>query len=200
MIDAVVLAAGLSTRMGEPKPLTPIDGLPALGHVLKSLQRAGFESPIVVLGEEAERIRAAIDLTSCELRINPSPEVGLSLSLRLGLEAVNKEAVGALIALCDMPALRPATIRAVAERADMGAQVAAPTYRGRRGFPVFIAREYFPALRSVLAGDAGARDFIQRHPHLLETVDVDDPGCVLDFDRAEDLSRFGGSTPCTTFA
>jgi len=200
MIEAIVLAAGLSSRMGEPKPLVPIDGQPSLSHVLSALKQAGVETPIVVLGAAAEEIRAAVDLSDCRVRVNPAPEEGLSSSLRLGLEAVEADAAGALIAMSDMPALRPETIRSVIALADNGAQIAAPVFEGRRGFPVFLARALFSELAATLAGDVGARAFLKRHPQLLMTVEVDDPGSVQDFDRAEDLARFERSSPCATSA
>lgn len=200
MIEAVVLAAGLSSRMGEPKPLVLIHGQPALSHVLRTLKQAEVEEPIVVLGAAAEEIRKAVDLSDCRVLVNPAPESGLSTSLRLGLGAVGSDAAGALIVMSDMPALRPETIRSVITLADDGAQVAAPTFGGRRGFPVYLARALFAELAPTLAGDAGARAFLKRHPQLLKTVEVDDPGSVQDFDRAEDLARFERSSPCATSA
>ena len=203
MIDAIVLAAGLSSRMGRPKPLVEIGGRPALARVLDALLDASFREPIVVLGTAADEIRAAIDLGSSRIVVNPAPQDGLSSSLRLGLAAVDRGALGAMVLLVDMPAIRSETIRRVADRAEAGDRLVAPSVGGARGFPVFIARDLFSELQETLAGDTGARAFLARRRDLLTTIDVADPGCFQDFDAPKDLEPLEDlerSTPCATSA
>lgn len=93
-------------------------------------------------------------------------------------------AAGWIIALGDMPRIRPQTIAAVRRALQDGALTAAPYYRGQRGHPVGFGAACGAAL-AALAGDAGARSILQRHPPL--RVDVDDPGILFDVDRPEDL-------------
>jgi len=200
MIEAVVLAAGFSTRMGRPKPLVEIGGEPALSRILGSLREAGLAHPIVVLGSAADDVREGIDLRGCCVVVNPSPERGLSSSLRLGMEAAAPRSRGVIVLLGDMPAIRPDTIRAVVEEARSGAQLIVPRFHGQRGFPVFIASHLFSRLEKTMAGDSGARTFLASHSGLLTAIEVPDPGCVLDFDRPEDLRRFERSAPCATSA
>jgi len=188
MIDAIVLAAGLATRMGGAvKALTPVAGEPALSIVLRRVREAGIASPVVVLGHGADAVRRAVDLSGVRIVENPAPADGLSSSLRLGLSVVGTLGPGVLVLHADMPAVSATTIRAILEAAEEGARLAAPAYQGQRGFPVYIARSLFEELEAVLEGDAGARKLLGRHADDLVLVPVEDPGCILDVDRPKDL-------------
>jgi len=189
MIAAIVLAAGLGSRMGAVKPLLNIDGEPALGRALAGLRGAGLSDIIVVLGRSAEEVRAAVDLDRCRVVLNDAPEQGMSTSLALGLDAVPAGALGALVLHADMPFVLPDTITAVVDAAAAGAGIVAPTHKGQRGFPVFFRRDAFAELRRSLVGDAGGRAYIACHEDELVLVEVDDPGCVRDLDRPADLIR-----------
>ncbi len=201
MIDAIVLAAGLATRMGEIKPLTPIEGEPALSRILRTVGAVGIVRPIVVLGSRsAQQIEEAIDLAECVVVQNDEPEAGMSRSLRLGLEAVSPKATGILVLHADMPFVRTETVRAVLDCAEEGAQIAAPIHRERRGFPVFFHRSCLSGLQRSLSGDVGGRAYIKAHREELVLIDVADPGCVYDIDRPADLAAWKGDRACATSA
>ena len=199
MIQAIVLAAGLATRMGGIKPLTLVQGEPAILTVLSRIRAGGGSRPIVVLGSRsAQRIEEAVDLAECVVVVNDEPEAGMSRSLRLGLGAVSLKATGALIFHADMPFVRSETIRTVVCAAERGAQIAAPIHLARRGFPVFFHRTCFPELCKSLSGDAGGRAYIETHHKDLVSLTVDDPGCVYDIDRPTDLAAWKGDRACAT--
>jgi molybdenum cofactor cytidylyltransferase len=201
MIDAIVLAAGLGTRMGTTKPLTPIGDEPTLAIVLRRIEEAGIEQPIVVVGAaSAAEIEAAVDLSGCTILRNARPETGMAGSLRLGLDAVSPDVRGALIFHADMPFVRAETILAVLRAARSGAPIAAPIHEGRRGFPVFFGRAHLDSLRSTLDGDSGGRAYIAAHRSDLVEVPVDDPGCTYDIDRPEDVDAWKGGIACATCA
>lgn len=197
-IEAVVLAAGSGSRMGRIKPLVLINGEPALEIVLRRLRDAGLPSPIVVLGDDADDIQRAIDLADARVIVNDHPARGMSSSLALGLTAVSEEAQGALIFHADMPFLTARTIRRIISTARAGARIAAPVYRGTRGFPVYLARSCFRELVTTLVGDAGARGYLAAHADNVSRIEVEDAGCVVDIDRPEDLALHQGVTSCTT--
>lgn len=194
MIAGLVLAAGLGQRMGAVKPLVDVDGVPSLGRVLATLDESGMQFVAVVLGNDAERIRSEVDLRGRLVVVNPSPERGMASSLALGLAALPADAEGVLVFHADMPFLRSTTVRAVL-LAAAEAEIAAPSWNGVRGFPVFFHRRQWEELRSTLHGDAGGKSFIRRHPDRLQTVEVEDPGCVRDIDRPDDLTP-QKETPC----
>jgi len=200
MIAALVLAAGRGVRMGRSKPLIEINGRPVLELVISKIEKAGITSKTVVLGHGAERIEKEIDLSGCYLVINPHPEEGLSSSLRIGLAAIPADANGVLIFHADMPFIETTTINAVLSAAKQGARIAAPAYAGRRGFPVYFERSLFPRLVDSLSGDSGGRGYIAEHEELVELIEVDDPGCIRDLDRPEDLPDRQGERRCVTYA
>ena len=196
MIQPIVLAAGLGTRMGASKALMPIDGTPALAIVLRTIKKAGLQSPIVVLGQDADTIRQSVDVSSCTIVVNPQPERGMSQSLRLGLRAIDDTATGILTFHVDMPFLSSQTIRAIRQSVGSTIRIAAPFHDGKRGFPVYFARSVIPALVDSLSGDRGGRRFLEQHGDELCRVAVADPGCVFDIDRPSDLKAWKGEPPC----
>src|SRR5689334_1490780 len=112
---AVVLAAGAATRFGGGKLLATIAGRPMLQHVLDAVAAAGLSEVVVVLGSDAATVEAAIDWRAECRVVNPSPEDGLSSSLRVGFEAVPPATEAVLIALGDQPLMSPGTIRSLLE-------------------------------------------------------------------------------------
>ena len=188
MIAAIVLAAGLGTRMRRIKPLIEFGGEPSLAILLRRLRAAGIARPIVVLGRSAKQIRDRVDLSEADVVLNPHPEHGMAGSLALGLRAVPLTADGTIVLHADMPFIEKETIHAVLRTAERGARIAAPSHRGRRGFPVYLSRAAFPELLATLAGDVGAREYIARHTEDLVLAEVDGDGCLRDIDTPEDLS------------
>jgi len=196
MIQPIVLAAGLGTRMGAIKALLPIGGRPALAVVLGTIRNAGLRSPIVVLGHAAAEIRQVVALNGCEVIVNAHPELGLSGSMKLGLNAIQEDATGILVFHVDMPYLASSTVRALLQAVDKGASLAAPFCGGKRGFPVYFDRSLFAALNDSLQGDSGGRSFLGQHSEDLIRVVVNDPGCVFDIDRPSDLKAWKGEPQC----
>ena len=187
MIEAIVLAAGKGERLGTIKPLVPIDGEPALSRVIRLLRQSGLEQITVVLGYAAQTIQDRVNLSNCRVAVNPHYETGMAGSLILGIESLSPGTEGFLILHADMPHTKQETIRAVIAQAEAGARIVAPTYRCRRGFPVFLHRSCVEALLPTLVGDVGARRFIAQHREDLVVVEVADPGAIHDIDYPEDL-------------
>jgi molybdenum cofactor cytidylyltransferase len=189
-IAGIILAAGESRRMGRPKALLDWHGVTVLEHMAGLLAEVA-EPVIVVVGYHAGEIRARG--VRATLVANPNPERGMLSSLQSGLDAVPPEAGAALFTPVDYPAVRPATIRALAAAAGR-APLAIPVFEGRRGHPVLIAR---PLMEELLAlpPEARASDVIRRHLDRAILVDVDDRGAVEDIDdpAAYDRLRREGS-------
>ena len=186
-IEAIVLAAGRGERMGTVKPLVEIDGVPALARVIATLRRAGIEHIFVVLGHAAKKIAREVDLSNERVVVNSNYKSGMGSSLALGIKSLALETTGFLILHADMPYVTEGTARAVLARAREGGLIVAPIYRGKRGFPVYLDRSCCKELLPTLVGETGAREYIASHLDDLVLVEVDDPGCVWDIDRPEDL-------------
>jgi molybdenum cofactor cytidylyltransferase len=184
--------------MGAVKPLLDIDGRPSLTCVLDAIDEAAIPEVVVVLGHDADRIRARVDLDRRRVVRNAEPQRGLSTSLALGLAAVPAACSGVLVFHADMPFIQPSTVRAVRSLAESGAVLAAPRLGEARGFPVYFARECFASLSRELSGDTGGRGYIERHSDVLRLVDVVDLGCLRDIDRAQDLVATEGRSHWTT--
>jgi molybdenum cofactor cytidylyltransferase len=192
-ISCVVLAAGTSSRLGSPKQLLDLDGKPVLQHVLEAAAAAACEEIVLVLGHEAERITAAVDLPRrARIVLNERFAEGQSTSLLAGLEAVDAAAEAALIVLGDQPRVPASAYRAVLSSWDGDADVVRPLYDGVPGHPVLIARRAFGNFDN-LTGDTGARAIADRPG--VEILEVNLPGpAPVDIDTGEDyeaLRRIG---------
>jgi len=189
-VAAIVLAAGGSRRMsGANKLLETIDGKPILKWTIRAILEAGIRTVIVVTGHDREAVeQVAGDGPLCVH--NPEWERGLASSLRRGIEALGPDAPAVLVALGDMPRIRPETVRALVGRfaADPGVAACVPVHEGALGNPVLWGRTYFESLRQC-EGDRGARSLIERAGPEVARVVVDDPGILHDVDTPEDLAR-----------
>ena len=189
MIVAIVLAGGSGSRMGGSKPLIRLGDLPLLRHVIDRLKESKVDDVVVVLGHRSAAIRKAVSLEDVRVVENPDYADGMSTSIRTGLRAVKDDAEAALIVLADQPLISSKTInRLVDYFLERKPGIVTPVFRGFRGNPVLIARRLFPEMARI-TGDIGCRAIFDDHPTEIDTVDVDDPGVLIDIDTPEDLER-----------
>jgi len=189
-VAAIVLAAGASSRFGSPKLLATLRGKPVLQHTLDAVAEAGLDDVVVVLGDDAGPLSAALDWRVERRVVNDRPTDGLSSSLRVGLDAVAEHPSGydaVLIVLGDQPSLRPSAIRAVL---DAAATSSAPIVRARYAAdgapnPVCVRRSAW-GFAAGLSGDQGVGAVIRARPELVEAVDVD--GSNPDIDTPAELA------------
>lgn len=183
-IAGILLAAGAGSRFGGGKLVYPLEGVSIGVRAARNLRAAGLPVTAVVRPGNDELAR----LLQCEgaavtVCANAADGMGISLAHAI---AQTRDAAGWVVALADMPHLRPDTIRQVADAVRRGALIAAPLYQGERGHPVGFGA----ALRDELLachGDEGARAVVRRHHTDMQWIAVDDPGVILDIDRKEDI-------------
>ena len=188
MIAAIVLAAGLSRRMGQAKLLMKVGGRAIIRYVVESVLAGGVDSVWVVTGPDVEPIEAALAGFEVQIVVNPAPEEGQAGSVRTGIAALPPSVDAVLIALGDQPSLAPSIIPALlAARRASPKLIVAPRYRDGQGNPVLFKREIFPELLR-LTGDLGARPIIQKEPARVEWVDLDLP-MPPDVDTPDDYER-----------
>ncbi len=184
-IVAVLLAAGAGTRFGGPKLMHPMhDGVAVAAHAARNLIAAGL-SVIAVVRSGDVPLAELLARENCRVTFCEDAVYGMGHTLAHGVAGAS-EASGWVIALADMPRVRPATIRSIAAAVQAGAKIAAPVYRGQRGHPVGFSCDLGSELRA-LHGDTGARAVLERHRDAIVCVPCDDPGVVLDVDTKADL-------------
>jgi len=191
-VVGLLLAAGSGTRFGGAKLLAPLPrtshgvaagtpiGVAACLHLVAALPRV-----IAVVRTRDVGLRDLLQETGAQVVVFDRAHEGMGVTLATGVAAA-AEADGWVVALADMPWIAPATIAAVAARVRDGASIVAPIHRGERGHPVGFGHAHYDALAQ-LTGDEGARGLVASHRAVLELLDVQDPGVLLDVDRGDDL-------------
>jgi molybdenum cofactor cytidylyltransferase len=182
-IAAVVLAAGKSTRMGERnKLLMPLHGEPMIARTATAIAASPATPIIVVTGNDADAVRAALTNRLVTFAHNPRYAEGMSTSLHAGLAALPADADAVLICLGDMPAVTPAAIGKLIAAFDPteGRAIIVPTFGAKRGNPVLFARAYVDEMMH-LEGDAGARALLSAHAEAVYEVETD-AGVLADAD------------------
>lgn len=194
MIPAVVLAAGLSTRMGgRPKALLPLaDGRTFIQAIVDSLIAAGVDDIVIVVGHEADAVidHVAARASTARCVINPHYRRGQFSSVLAGLEAIDRPGVEAmLMTLVDVPLVSGSTIRAVIDRFHVTrAPVVRPIRGNDHGHPVLIARPLFHALRMADPRD-GAKPVVRAHVSAAGDVPVSDEYSFRDVDTPDEHVR-----------
>jgi molybdenum cofactor cytidylyltransferase len=188
MISAILLAAGESNRIGQPKQLMPFGRSTILERTIDNLLNSAVSETIVVLGYRNEEIRQTISGKPVKIAINPDYQQGMSASIIAGLKQVDKRARAVLIALGDQPFVDSQTITSLVEAFIANKRgIIIPVYQGRRGNPVIFAVRYKGELLN-LKGDVGGREIIKRHPDDVLEVTVNCEGVLLDIDTAENYT------------
>jgi molybdenum cofactor cytidylyltransferase len=191
-ITALILAAGQSKRMGQPKMLLPWGKTTVLGQVLQTLKRANVPDILVVTGAartNIERICAAYETLVSH---NPDYTSGEMLaSLQIGLAALRDKTSTetALIVLGDQPQVQEESVRAVVRRfLGTGASLIVPSYQMRRGHPWLVARPLWDEILQMQSPQT-PRGFLNAHAAEIEYVDVNNPSILADLDTPEDYSK-----------
>jgi molybdenum cofactor cytidylyltransferase len=173
-VSGLILAAGSSRRLGQPKQLLPYQGTILLDWVLAQAEAAeGLDEVIVVLGQAADTIRSRLRATRAKILISASFTEGCSGSYKTGMGALDARADAVMILLGDQPGVDTTIINQVAEdwRAQ-GGSIALTSYRGRHGHPMVFASTLFERLLQ-LQGDKAAWKILDAHPEWVRHVELD---------------------------
>jgi molybdenum cofactor cytidylyltransferase len=187
----VILAAGESRRLEQPKQLVEWDGSPLVWHAVQAALKAGLRPVVVVVGAKAESVIPVLEGEPVSIVHNPEWTLGQSSSLKRGLAEVEEIVEAVVVLLSDMPFVNAELVRAlVQEHRRTLSPLVAPYAGGRRANPVLFDRATFSALRSV-EGDQGGRTLFQQFPVAL--VEWDE-SILCDIDTPDDLDRLKGRT------
>ena len=185
-VAAVLLAAGSASRFGSDKLLHRLThGVPIAIQSARHLRKV-FDEVVAVVRPGSEELQKAFSQEGMRSLICEKADQGMGESLACAARSLGPvEAY--LVALADMPFIRPSTIEAVRDALVAGAPLVAPYFRARRGHPVGIAGKFRSDLEA-LSGDEGAKKLLSRHAGQLVKIPVGDPGVIRDIDKPSDLA------------
>ncbi len=189
-VDAIVLAAGESSRMGRPKPLLPLNGSTFLGHLLDEIRASRVSRTLIVLGHHPEVVLEAMPEIAPIAIVNEEYQLGQLSSLHAGLRAVGDEPDAILMCLADHPFVTRQVIDAVIVAHERTHRpIVVPTYGGGRGHPTLFARSLFVELLAAPL-DQGARVVVRAHADEVLELPTDEAGVLADVDTPEQYEQW----------
>jgi molybdenum cofactor cytidylyltransferase len=190
MITAVVLAAGISTRMGTPKMLLPWGNTTVIGQVISTLTNAGLEDILVVVGGNSDRIAELVKGPEVHMTYNPDFGNGEMLSsVQVGLRNISGEAQAGLIVLGDQPQIKSQIVQTILDRYyHTGHHMIVPSYRMHRGHPWILGKLYWEEVLA-LQPPLTLHDFLNTHHDEIDYVIVESSSVMQDLDTQQDYLR-----------
>ena len=199
-IHALLLAAGESSRMGEPKALLPWQGSTLIEFQIHQLLAGGIERVAVVLGHDAGAILHAVrPPPQTTIVVNERHATGKTSSVKAGMEAIPPHVEAILLLAVDQP--RPASLirRLIQTHRAADALITVPAFQGRHGHPAIFARPLFPEIRAIDEESHGLRAIRRRHTRDTHVCDTTSPVCLIDINTPEDyraaLALFASQSP-----
>jgi molybdenum cofactor cytidylyltransferase len=190
----IILAAGGSERMGEPKQLLPFHDTTLLRHAVETAKAVPDAPVVVVLGAHLDALREHLAGTGVIIAENPDWRTGMGRSIVAGLSAMmatHPDVSSVIFMLCDQPLLSAETLDAlIAGHRESGRALVASEYRGALGVPALFARSMFPELLT-LAGTSGAQPMIEANRN--QALAVPFPDGALDIDTPADYAQLANS-------
>lgn len=175
-LTGLVLAAGSSKRLGQPKQLLPYRGTTLLGWAIAQAEAsAALDEVLVILGHASDDILASVTLALAQPVLNPEFGEGCAASYRTGLAAADQRAEGVLILLSDQPGVDAEAIgRVAAAWRASDARIVIASYQNTPGHPLLFDRQLFPDL-AALHGDKAAWKLVDQHPDWVQAVEMGRP-------------------------
>ena len=188
-IHGVVLAAGASTRMGRPKPLLEVDGTTFLERAIKLLRTGGCTYVVAVVNDSDDWIARVADSSGAAIVINDRPKSEQIDSLRLAIANLPDGYDAVIVLPVDYPRIKQETVNALLQEfSRTQTAVLNPAHKGKTGHPVVFSRDVVVELLRPDLPD-GARSVIERHTRDAQTLEVDDPGILIDIDTPADYQQ-----------
>ena len=190
MISAIILAAGESRRMGvQNKLLLQIDSEVLIRKFVKSVSNSLVDAVLVVVGFEAEKIKAVLHDQSVKFVENPSYEEGMTTSIQSGVKASSNESTGLMICLADMPFAETSDLNLLIQafndyRSTESSLIIVPVFQGKRGNPVLFSEEFRDKI--LTHKGEGCREIVRQFPHYVKEVSMENDNLLRDIDTPED--------------
>ncbi len=190
-ISAIILAAGQSKRMGQPKMLLPWESTTVLGKVIETIQLAGVEDILVVSGGAREEVERVAEKYNARVTYNEDfANSDMLKSMQLGLQGQKAQSEATLICLGDQPQVEERSVRKVcAEFQQHKSNIIVPSYQMRRGHPWLIARDLWDEVLQMHEPES-MRDFLNSHKNDIFYVEHDSPNILQDLDTPADYLKY----------
>lgn len=186
MIWAIILAAGESKRMGEPKMLLPFGDKTIIETVIDRVLPAKVDKIMVVTGARRAEIEEVLKPLPVKVVFNPSYKTGMLSSVQAGFKALPEDADAVLILLGDQPFVPTAVMDAVVEEyKSSNKRMVVPIHTGLRGHPLLIDMRYRDEIQR-LDHEVGLRGLLHKHPQDVHELKVEDASILRDLDDMED--------------
>jgi molybdenum cofactor cytidylyltransferase len=180
-VRALLLAAGESTRMGQPKQVLPWRGQPLVAYQVEQLQAAGAADVIVVVGHAADIVTPVAEASGARVVFNPDYRNGRAGSIRMGAAAIADDTHAVITISVDQPRTAALIRRVLDAHLNSTALITTPEHGGRRGHPVIFDGSLLPELRAVTEQQEGLRAVVRRHGARRQIVPVNDAGIHVEF-------------------
>jgi len=186
-VYAVILAAGQSTRLGQPKQLLEWQNRTLLEHALINASMIFKDRVLVVLGAEADLIQSATNFAEATVMVNPDWQTGMASSIRTAIQALPNAATAVMLLLCDQPLITALQLQSLVSAWQVAPeQIAASEYHQSMGVPAIFPASYFDELL-MLDGDKGAKSVLIKHQTDLIRFSL--PEAELDIDTLADFQH-----------
>jgi len=186
-IAGVILSAGDSTRMRQPKALLILRGETFLSIIIKNLLEAKFDPVMVILGNNYDLIKNNLSAKDkIQILRNPNPADGQLSSLQYAIKNLPQDCCGIVQALVDHPRVASSTYDLIYKYSQKYSdKIIIPIFKNRRGHPVYFGKKYFPDLLNAPL-NRGARNVVEKYSEQVQVLEVEDEGIVIDIDTPED--------------
>jgi molybdenum cofactor cytidylyltransferase len=189
VICAVVLAAGLSSRMGVQKLLLPFGGKTVISHIVDQILASTIDEVHIVVGHQAERISNELSGRAVSIVNNPNYESGMLSSVRCGLKSLPEQCRAVMVILGDQPSVTTELINKMLQSyAATEKSILVPLYESKRGHPVLFSLKYRDEIITQY-DNVGLRGLLHNHPEEVFELTVSTASVICDMDYPEDYRR-----------
>lgn len=190
MITAIVLAAGESKRMGQPKMLMPWGNVTVIEKVLATLQESGVDKIVVVTGALHDVLAGAANPNIYFIKNEEYANGEMLGSVKIGLQALGPETEAALIVLGDQPQIESKVVITILMRyKDTHHLIIAPSYKMHRGHPWLVERAFWGEIMQLRPPDT-LREFLNIRLESIDYIEVDTSSILLDIDTPVDYDKY----------
>jgi len=193
MINAIILSAGESKRMGQPKPLLRFDDKTFLEHIISVLQFSNVDRITVVLGADAEIIEKSVDLSGTHLLLNKDYKKGQLSSLLTAINNLLEETEAVLVCLVDHPFITAEIVNQIVKTfKERKSPIIVPVYQKKRGHPALFSKSLFKELLEA-PEDKGARYVVYSNEEKVFELETSEKGILIGINTPEDYQIYFGS-------